>query len=215
MSSLAGHPFFAALYDRLMASTERAGLEQKRREIVARARGRALELGAGTGLNLAHYPPELTELVLAEPDPHMAKRLREKVAKERSRRVEVISAAAEELPFEDASFDTVVGTLVLCSVDRPVQALAEARRVLVPDGSLLFIEHVRSERPRLARWQDRLERPWGWFAAGCHPNRDTDAAIAAAGFRIEQLDRGELPKAPAIARPLISGLAVRPGGEGL
>jgi ubiquinone/menaquinone biosynthesis C-methylase UbiE len=211
---VAGHRFFAAIYDRLMASTEEAGLEEKRHELVGQARGRTLELGAGTGLNLAHYPPEVSELVLAEPDPHMAKRLREKVAEQAGRPIEVISAAAEQLPFDDASFDTVVGTLVLCTVDRPAKALSEARRVLAPEGRLLFIEHVRSEQPRLSRWQDRLERPWGWFAGGCHPNRDTGGSIAAAGFTIEQLDQGELPKAPPLARPLISGRAVRPSGQG-
>lgn len=212
---MAGHPIFAALYDRLLAGTERAGLEETRARRLAAARGRTLELGAGTGLNLAHYPPEVTELVLTEPDPHMARRLREKAATEgHGRRVEVIEAPAEELPFDDASFDTVVSTLVLCSVEQPGQALSEARRVLQPGGSLLFIEHVRSERPRLARWQDRLERPWGWFGAGCHPNRPTAQTIADAGFRIEQLDQGTLPKAPPIVRPLISGVAVRPGDTG-
>ncbi len=213
---MSGHPIFARLYDRLMAGTERAGLSDMRHELLASAAGRVLELGAGTGHNLEHYTDTVTELVLTEPDPHMAQRLRERLAREAglAGRATVVEAPAENLPFDDGSFDVVVATLVFCSVDDPARALAEARRVLVEGGRLLYIEHVRSARPRLARWQDRLERPWGFFAAGCHPNRPTGQALADAGFWIDSLEDGELPKAPPIARPLIRGVARRPSGVG-
>ena len=206
------HPIFARFYDRMLAGTERAGLGEMRRTLLATASGRVLELGAGTGLNLEHYTDAVTELVLAEPDPHMASRLRERLASEGSAagRPSVIEAPAEDLPFDDGSFDVVVATLVLCTVDDPARALAEVRRVLVEGGRFLYLEHVRSPRPRLARWQDRLERPWGFFAGGCHPNRATDEALAGAGFWIDSLERDRLPKAPRIVRPLIRGVARRP-----
>ena len=144
----------------------------------------------------------------------MARRLRDRLAADPalSGRTSVVEAAAEDLPFDDCTFDTVVATLVLCTIEDPHRALTEARRVLVEGGKLLYLEHVRSEGPRLARWQDRLERPWGYFAAGCHPNRDTGQQLADAGFWIDNLERGSLPKAPPIVRPLIQGVARRPSG---
>jgi SAM-dependent methyltransferase len=207
-----GHPIFARFYDRLTARTEREGLAEMRRELIAEASGRTLELGAGTGHNLPFYTDRVTELVLCEPDPHMARRLRERLQRQppAPARVEMIEAPAEDLPFDDGSFDTVVSTLVLCTVNDPRRALAEARRVLVEGGALLFLEHVRSENRRLARWQDRLERPWGFFGGGCHPNRPTEQTLADAGLWIERLDRDRLPAAPLIVRPIIRGLARRP-----
>jgi ubiquinone/menaquinone biosynthesis C-methylase UbiE len=206
------HPVFARLYDRMLAGAEEGGLERMRHSLLAQARGRTLEIGAGTGHNLAHYTELVSDLVLAEPDPHMATQLRDRVQQEGSaaRQASVIEAAAEELPFDDGSFDTVVSTLVLCTVRDPDRALAEVRRVLVPRGALLFIEHVRSESRRLAWWQDRLERPWGFFAGGCHPNRPTHNAVADAGFQIDQLDHEAFPKTPFLIRPLIRGVARRP-----
>jgi ubiquinone/menaquinone biosynthesis C-methylase UbiE len=208
------HPIFARFYDRMTAGTERAGLGEMRRELLATAAGRVLELGAGTGHNLEHYTDAVTELVMTEPDPHMAHRLRERLAEDpgAAGNPSVVEAPAEDLPFDDGSFDVVVATLVLCSVDDPAKALFEARRVLVEDGRLLFIEHVRSNRPGLGRWQDRLQRPWGFLAAGCHPNRPTDQLLADGGFWIDSLERGKLPKAPPIVRPLIRGVARRPSG---
>jgi ubiquinone/menaquinone biosynthesis C-methylase UbiE len=210
------HPVFARFYDRLLSGVERAGLTEMRRSLLARATGRTLELGAGTGHNLPHYTSAVSELVLAEPDPHMAKRLRERLEREGTAagRASVIEAPAEDLPFDDGSFDTVVATLVFCTVEDPMRAVSEARRVLVEAGSLLFIEHVRSESRQLAWWQDRLERPWGWFAGGCHPNRPTGEVLADAGFWIEQLDRDQLPKAPRWMRPAIRGVARRPSAVG-
>ncbi len=197
---------FSAYYDRAFEATEAAGLRAMRRELLAAARGRVLEIGAGTGLNLEHYPAGVESLTLTEPDPHMARKLRPKLAAS-AHPAELIEAPAEDLPFEDASFDTVVVTLVLCTVPDPHRALAEIRRVLKPQGNLLFLEHVRSHDPGTARWQDRLERPWRFLGDGCYCNRDTTAAIAAAGFEIADLQCGELPKAPPIVRPLIHGNA--------
>lgn len=206
-----GHRFFAAIYDKLMAGTEEAGLTDMRAELLAGAEGRTLELGAGTGLNLAHYPAAVTELVLTEPDPHMARRLRDRLGSEAAgRRVEVIEAGAEELPVDAGSFDTVVSTLCLCTVSDPERVVAEVERVLRPGGRLLYLEHVRADGDGLARWQDRLETPWGWFAAGCHPNRDTAGTLASSGLEVAEPSRGELPKAPPIVRPLIRGEARLP-----
>ncbi len=204
-----GHRIFAALYDRMLSGTERAGLREMRAGLLAGAQGRTLELGAGTGLNLAHYTDAVTELVLTEPDPHMARRLRRRLDSEPSApdRVEVVETPAEQLPFEDQSFDTVVSTLVLCSVESPGGTTTEIARVLKPDGKLLYLEHVRSGDPALARWQDRLERPWGWLGAGCHPNRDTVAQLEAAGLEPESLVQDRLPKAPPIVRPMVRGAA--------
>src|SRR5215211_6734905 len=125
---MAGHPVFAAIYDRLLDESERKGLAEIRAGLLARASGRTLELGAGTGINLEHYPPAVTELVLTEPDPHMAKRLRRRVEEERPSGVEVAEVGAESLPFTEASFDTVVSTLVFCTVDYPQGGVAAAHR---------------------------------------------------------------------------------------
>lgn len=199
---------FSAFYDRAFAATEEAGLREMRRELLAGARGRVLELGAGTGLNLEHYPMDIESLTLVEPDPHMSRQLRPRVAAS-GREAQVHEAPAEALPFPEDSFDAVVVTLVLCTVPDPAAALAEIKRVLKPQGELLFLEHVRSEDAGLATWQDRLERPWRFLGDGCHCNRDTVAAISAAGFEVGQVERGELPKAPALVRPLVTGSARR------
>jgi ubiquinone/menaquinone biosynthesis C-methylase UbiE len=200
---------FAAGYDWLMSGTEKEGLRETRAGVVGKASGRTLELGAGTGLNLDHYSDGVTELVLTEPFEPMAKRLREHL-EESGREARVVEAPAEALPFGDDEFDSVVSTLVLCTVDDPAASLAEIARVLRPGGRLHFVEHVRSNDEGVARWQDRLHRPWRWFGHGCNCNRNTRAAMEAAGFEIAELDEGELPKSPPIVRPLISGAAVSP-----
>jgi ubiquinone/menaquinone biosynthesis C-methylase UbiE len=197
---------FATLYDRSLKATEDGGLREMRRETLAAARGRTIDLGAGTGANLDLYPEAVDNLVLAEPDPHMAKQLREKLGRS-GPIVELIEAPAERLPFEDASFETAVFTLVLCTVPDPRAALAEAARVLEPGGKLLFVEHVRAEDAGLARWQDRLEKPWRFVGDGCHCNRDTVATIEASPFTIGQVEQGRLPKAPPLVRPLVRGSA--------
>lgn len=197
--------FFSAMYDRLLAGTEEAGMRERRREVLAQARGRTIDIGAGTGANLELFPDDLEQIVMAEPDPHMIKRLRPKLAGS-DLDVELVEAGAESLPFQDASFDTVVFTLVLCTVPDPDAALAEAARILEPDGRLLFIEHVRGDGS-LAGWQDRLEGPWKLFADGCRCNRDTVASIEASPLTVEQVEHGELPKSPPLVKPLVWGRA--------
>jgi len=208
------HRFFAAIYERMIDASERAGLSEMRAELLAQAKGRTLELGAGTGLNLAHYGPEVSELILTEPDRFMARRARDRVADGGATpaSVEVIESPAEALPVEDASVDTVVSTLVLCTVEDPERVAGEIERVLRPDGRLLVLEHVLSQDDeRLARWQHRLHTPWKWFGAGCNCDRDTPGTLAAAGFSVGSLAREEFPKAPPIVRPMIAGVVSHPG----
>jgi SAM-dependent methyltransferase len=211
LSDLLWGPLFARGYDRLTKATEDAGLRDRRRGLLARARGRTLEIGAGTGINLELYPDSVTDLVLVEPDEHMRHQLEAKVAAS-GRHAEVVDAGAERLPVGDSSVDTAVATLVLCTIPDPEAALAELARVLAPDGRLLFMEHVLADDPGAARWQERLERPWGWFGRGCHPNRDTLATIEASRLQVSDLERDVMPKAPPIVRPLIVGEA-KPAGS--
>jgi ubiquinone/menaquinone biosynthesis C-methylase UbiE len=210
LSDLLWGPLFACGYDRFSKRAEDAGLRDKRRALLARARGRTLEIGAGTGLNVELYPDSVSELVLAEPDVYMRRQLEKKLAS-LGRRAEVVDAVAERLPFPDASIDTAVATLVFCTIPDPAAALVEIVRVLTPGGRLLFLEHVRASDPKVARWQDRLERPWGWFGRGCHPNTDTLATIKASTLEPTYVDRERMPKAPPIVRPLIVGEAGLPG----
>jgi ubiquinone/menaquinone biosynthesis C-methylase UbiE len=196
---------FSALYDFCFQASEDAGLRDMRRDLLSGARGKVLELGAGTGLNLELYPSSL-DLTLTEPDPHMTKQLRKRVG-ESDRRAEVVEAPAEKLPFDDGSFDTAVVTLVLCTVPDPAAALQEIQRVLKPGGRFLFLEHVRSPDPGLAKWQDRLERPWRFLGDGCHCNRDTVATISASGFELGEVERPEFPKGAPIIKPMAKGSA--------
>ena len=203
---MAGHPIFAWFYGRLAPRADLRGTADKRRRLLANARGSVIEVGAGTGLNLRYYPAAVTEVLAVEPDPHMFRRLARAVD-ESPVPVQLRRATADELPTPDGSVDTVVCSLVLCSVSDVSVALSEARRVLKPAGRLLFFEHVRALDQRFARWQDRFERPWGLCGAGCHPNRDIVADIEASGFRIAELDRFDEPGA-MLARPHVLGSAV-------
>jgi ubiquinone/menaquinone biosynthesis C-methylase UbiE len=200
---------FAALYDRQLRPLERGWLGQRRGALLGELTGQVLEVGAGTGGNLAHYR-HAGKVVACEPDPAMRARLAGKLA-DAPVPVQLCDAAAEALPFADQSFDVVVCTLVLCTVPDPPAALAESYRVLRPGGGLAFLEHVRG-RGRLARWQDRLTPLQVWFAGGCHPNRDTQAAIADAGFAIGPLEVFEPTPNSPITRPFIQGAATRPPG---
>jgi ubiquinone/menaquinone biosynthesis C-methylase UbiE len=197
---------FASVYDRALKASEENGLGEMRRALLAEARGRVVEIGAGTGVNLDLYGARIEDLTLIEPDPHMGAKLRERLAGRSGARL--VAAPAEAIPFPDDTFDTAVATLVLCTVPDPGAAVAELARVLKPGGRLLFIEHVRSDDPGRARWQDRLEKPWRFMADGCYCNRDTEATLSASAFRIERVDHGALPKATPIVRPLIRGAAV-------
>jgi ubiquinone/menaquinone biosynthesis C-methylase UbiE len=195
----------ARVYDPFVWLGELAGMRSRRSVLVGNARGRVVEIGAGTGLNVAHYPDEITELVLTEPDAAMRRRLARRLQRD-GRGARIVDAPAERLPLADASVDTVVSTLVLCTVNDPERTLGEIARVLRPDGQLLFIEHVRASSRFLAACQDYLLRPWRSFAGGCHCNRATVELMRACGFTIaadEDVWRGM----PAIVHPLILGRA--------
>jgi SAM-dependent methyltransferase len=201
------HPIFARVYGRVghLMDTE---IGDHRRRLLAGLTGRVIEVGAGNGLNFPHYPATVTGVLAVEPEPYL-RRLALAAASQAPVPIRVVDGTAEALPAPDRTVDTVVASLVLCTVADLDQALAEARRVLRPGGTLRFYEHVRAEEPRLARWQDRLEGPWGWLVGGCHPNRDTVAAIGAAGLRVVQLDRFDLQAMPPPARPHVLGVAER------
>jgi ubiquinone/menaquinone biosynthesis C-methylase UbiE len=200
---------FALTYDRMSAGVEKAGLSAHRQEVVGEAGGRVLEIGGGTGANLAFYGSAVESLTITEPERPMLRRLQRRAA-EQAPHATVLRAPAEDLPFADDAFDAAVSTLVLCGVDDQPRALRELRRVLRPGGRLIFIEHVRSDEPRLARLQDRLNR-LNRLVACCDCNRRTLATIEAAGFEITRLERTTLEKAPKFVRPLVVGIATAPG----
>jgi SAM-dependent methyltransferase len=199
-----GHRWFATFYDLQMRATERK-LGPRRGRLLAGLRGDVLEIGAGTGSNFAHYPPE-AHVIALEPDPFMAARARRKLAAGAHPNIEVREEPAELLPFADASFDAVVATLVLCTVGDVTRSLAEIRRVLRPGGELRFFEHVRADG-MLGRVQDLMQPAWGWCSAGCHANRRTEDALRAAGFEVAPVERLKL--APWL--PAIFGVARAPG----
>jgi ubiquinone/menaquinone biosynthesis C-methylase UbiE len=200
--------FFAMTYDRQIAGTEKAGLRALRESLLAGISGDVLEIGSGTGANLPLYPPLLTSLTITEPHPPMLRRLERKV-RDYAPAATVLRAPAEDLPFEDNTFDVAVSTLVLCGVDDQPRALRELRRVLRPGGQLVFIEHLRSEDPGTARLQDRLN--WlNRIVVCCDCNRPTLNTIRQAGFTITRVEHTILPKAPKFARPAVIGSAAAP-----
>lgn len=181
-------------------------VREVRTKLLADADGRVLEVGAGTGFNLPHYPDSVHELTITDELDGMLRRA-ERRAGEAGRNVTTARAPVESLPFEDGSFDTVVASFLLCSVVDQDRALAEIRRVLRPGGRYLFLEHVRSDDPKLAARQDRWERAWGVIGFGCHPNRDTLPRIEAV-FAIDEVERSELPVGTSLVRPYVVGRAV-------
>ena len=205
--------FFALTYDRQMAKTEKAGLRAFRERLLAGASGDVLEIGGGTGANLPCYGPAVGSLTITEPQPpmlrHLERNVRAYCAGQHGPDARVLRAPAEDLPFDDHSFDVAVSTLVLCGVDDQPRVLRELRRVLRPGGRLLFIEHVRSDDPGTARLQDRLN--WlNRLVVCCDCNRPTLDSILAAGFTVAQVEHTVLPKAPPFVRPAILGSATAP-----
>lgn len=198
---------FAAAYDPFMRKSERACLGEWRRDLLAPLAGRVLEIGAGTGANVPRYPSSLERLVLTDPDEHMLKRLARSASAAPSK-PEIVQASADALPFDDASFDAVVSTLVLCSVPDLDRTLREIRRVLRPGGALVFLEHVAADdAPGRLRWQRRIQPVWRRLAGNCHLTRATGDAIAKAGFTFETLTKESMRKALPIVRPTIRGVA--------
>ena len=200
--------FFALTYDRQMAGTEKAGLRAFREALLAGAKGHVIEIGGGTGANLPCYGPAVESLTITEPQLPMLRRL-ERTVREHRPAAKVLRAPAEDLPFDDHTFDVAVSTLVLCGADDQPRALRELRRVLRPGGQLLFFEHVRSDDPGTARLQDRVN--WlNRLVVCCDCNRPTLRSIQDAGFTITQIEHTTLPKAPKFVRPAIMGSATTP-----
>ncbi|MCK4503172.1 MAG: class I SAM-dependent methyltransferase [Desulfuromonadales bacterium] len=197
----------AKSYDYTMRSTERICLQEWRRELLAQAEGDLLEIGAGTGVNLPHYPETITRMVLSEPDTQMRKKLQRKTAQIENSRLEITPWEAESIEMPDASFDTIVSTLVLCSVPSLESSLKEIYRLLRPNGVLLFLEHVISDHPPTLAWQRRIEPFWSFCAGNCRLTRNTAAAIDAAGLKIEQFTEAPMTGTPAFVRKTIRGAA--------
>jgi ubiquinone/menaquinone biosynthesis C-methylase UbiE len=198
----------AMAYDRFMRASERACLDAWRGELLAGLTGDVLEIGAGTGANLPHYPPSVRRLVLTEADRFMRAKLEARVRASGRRDVEVREASADALPFESGAFDAVVSTLVLCSVPDVATTLAEVKRVLRPGGAFVYLEHVAADEgaPRLA-WQRRLEPFWMRVAGNCHLTRRTGEAIRRAGFVVDEEQRESMRKALPFVRPTVRGVA--------
>ena len=197
---------FATLYDTAFILAERRGLREIRRALLSQATGRVLELGAGTGINIAHYPATVGALVLTEPDPFMAAKLRKRAYLDNAQTA-VVEAPGEVVPVEDSTIDTVVSTLVLCTVKDQGKTLAEIARILRPGGKFLFIEHVRSDRSAVAFLQDKLNTPWSWYARGCQCNRDTVAAIGESTLRVSEIRKERLRWISPLTHPLVVGVA--------
>lgn len=203
---------FAPLYDLLMKNTEAAGLSQWRQTLLSEAYGRVLEIGGGTGANLGYYTGAVDQVFITEPDAGMKRQLDQKFQALDKSNFYTADAKAEDLPFEDESFDTVVSTLVLCTVDNPEKSLEEIFRVLKPGGKLLFLEHVHAhDNPNRAKWQGRIEPIWKHIAGGCHLTRDTLSTIERTGLSIESVTHASLRKAPAFIRTSIRGCALKQG----
>lgn len=200
----------AQSYDRAMRKTEQLCLNQWRSELLALATGDLLEIGTGTGTNLAHYPPQLTKITLSEPDSQMRRKLQKKLSSPTVRNIHLADWPAERIEQPDQSFDTIVCSLVLCSVNNQQLALKEVFRLLRPGGQLLFLEHVIATNTKTIRWQKRLEPIWRHCSGNCHLTRDTLNTIKACGLEIEALTEADILGAPAILRRTIRGRARKP-----
>lgn len=202
---------FARVFDRISRRTERAGQAEHRAELLAGLSGRVVELGAGNGMNFGHYPATVTEVVAVEPEPYLRERARES-ASAAPVAISVVEGVADALPLADGSCDAGVASLVLCSVPDPSAALGELRRVIRPGGELRFYEHVLADEPRLAGFQRAADHVWPRLAGGCHPDRDTTAAIEAAGFTIDRARRFAFRPSALLypVTPHVLGAARRP-----
>ena len=205
------HPIFARVYARIAGAAEKAGAAEHRDEVLAGLEGRVVEVGAGNGLNFAHYPSSVVGVVAVEPEPHL-RHLAEEAARRCAVPVRVVDGTADALPIESSSIDAGVISLMLCSVPDQGAALAELYRVIRPGGQLRFYEHVRSEDSRRAKLQDRVDLVWPYFGGGCHPNRPTLSAIESAGFVVDRLRSFDFQPCfiSAPVAPHIVGAAVRP-----
>jgi ubiquinone/menaquinone biosynthesis C-methylase UbiE len=201
------HPLFARFFDRLSRLMEREAGEH-RDELLSGLTGRVVEIGAGNGMNFGHYPRDVEEVVALEPEAYLREKA-EKAARLAAVPISVRDGVADPLPFEDDEFDAAVASLVLCTVPDPERGLAELRRVLRPGGELRFMEHVRSESPRKARIQARLDGSGVWprLGGGCHCGRDTVGAIRAAGFSVERVRSFNLGPGWMHTNPHVIGLA--------
>jgi SAM-dependent methyltransferase len=182
------HPRFARLYEKISAESERRGTAGHRDRALAGLTGRVLEVGAGNGMNFRHYPTSVSEVVAVEPENRL-RALAEQAATTAPVPIKVVAGHGDALPFDENTFDAAVASLVLCSVPEPRHFLAELRRVLKPSGQLRFFEHVRSTNPLIGVLEDGITPLWSAIGGGCHLNRNTSAAIAAAGFEMDELDR--------------------------
>ena len=205
------HPIFARVFARAGPAMDAQGALKHRRTLLAGLAGRVLEVGAGNGLNFAHYPPAVTELLAVEPEPYL-RALAETAAKRAAIPIRVVDGTADALPSPNASMDAAVASLVLCSVPNQARALAELRRVLRPGGELRFFEHIQADTPGLARAQRLADIIWPTLVGGCHTSRDTLTAITTAGFQLISTRRFRFPdsRLPSPAAPHVLGTARRP-----
>jgi ubiquinone/menaquinone biosynthesis C-methylase UbiE len=210
--SAVNHPLFARFWLWVSPGMERGGMARHRDVLLAGLAGRVIEVGAGNGLNFAHYPPEVTKVLAVEPNPHL-RRVAIDAAARAPVPVEVTGGTADRLPAADADFDAAVASLVLCSVPDLPGALRELRRVIKPGGELRFLEHVRASTPVLRGVQRALDATvWPMLGGGCHLSRDTATEIETAGFTIDRLDRLRFPdtRLSTPSSPHIIGRAIRP-----
>jgi ubiquinone/menaquinone biosynthesis C-methylase UbiE len=211
MTTRVHHPIFARMYRRIADEAEEKGASDHRDELLAGLSGRVIEVGAGTGLNFSHYPTAVRQVRAIEPEPYL-RGVAEAAVADAHVPIAVVDGTADDLPARAGEFDAGVVSLVLCSVKSPAGALGQLFRVIRPGGQLRFYEHVRSPRPGFARAQRAVDLVWPWFGGGCHTSRDTERAIADAGFVIERIRHFSFRPAPCSApvSPHIIGAARRP-----